>query len=77
MSRFIALRGRNFHGNGGIGVIAVLFRGEIKLEQVAGAQDAVAGDAVDHFVVHADGNVAGKTIDDGRRRARAVLGEHF
>jgi hypothetical protein len=29
------------------------------------------------FVVHADANIPGKTIDGRRRGARAVFGEHF
>jgi len=69
--------GRGLNGDGGVGVVAVLLRSEIELYEVAGLKDAVAGNAVDHFVVDADTDVAGETVNDGRRRARAVFGEDF
>lgn len=66
---------RNQDAERGIGVIAILFRGEVQFDEIAGEDDAAAGNAVDDFVVDANADIAGKTIDDGRRRARAVLRE--
>jgi hypothetical protein len=58
------LCGRDLDGYGGVGVVAVFYGGEIEFDEVAGLDGARAGDAVDHFVVDADADVAGKIVDE-------------
>lgn len=69
------LRGRDLDADGGIGVVAVFDGGEVKLDEIAGLEDAIAGNAVDDFVVHADADVAGEMVDERWRGLRAVFGE--
>jgi hypothetical protein len=56
-------------------VVAVFFRSEIEFDEVARLEDAATRNPVDDFVVDANADVAGETVDDGWRRARAVFGE--
>ena len=53
----------------------VLFRGEVQLDQIAGLNNAVAGDAVDDFVVDADANITGEPVDHRRGGAGTMSGE--
>ena len=64
------LRGRDLDADGGVGVVAVFYGGEVELDEIAGLDDAMAGDAVDDFVVDADADVAGEIVDEGRRGLR-------
>ena len=50
-------------GDGGVGAPAVELAGGVDLDQVAVADDALAGDAVDHLLVERDAG-------DGRERHR-------
>ena len=67
---------RNFYGEGGVCVIAVLFGGEIELHEVAGLNDAIARNAMNDFVVDTDTHVTGKIVNHRRRRVSAVGGEN-
>lgn len=58
--------GRDLDADGGIGVEAVFLCGEIEFDEIAGLNDAVARNAVHHFVVYADADVAGESIDHWR-----------
>ncbi len=63
------------HRTRGIGDVAVLLDRDIELDQIARRKTARSGDAVNDLIVHADEHGPRKSIDDRRRRARAVLGE--
>jgi len=67
---------RNFYGDGRVRVVAVLFGSEIKFDEVAGLNDAIAGNSMNHFVVDADTRITGKIVNHGRRRASAMGGEN-
>ena len=72
---------RDFDGDGGVGVVAVFFGSEVEFYEVTGTNSPAAGNSVNNFVVQADANVAGKSVDHRRRRMRAVrrkdLGTNF
>src|ERR1700743_3539193 len=57
----------DFDGDCGVGVVAVLFGGQVELYEVTGTDFAVAWDSVNNLVVHADANITGKTINHRRR----------
>lgn len=67
--------GRDLNGDGGVGVVAVFFGGEIEFDEVAGLEDAVARNAVDDFVVDADADIAREAVNDRWRRTGAVFGK--
>jgi hypothetical protein len=59
----------------GVGVVAVELGRDVELDDVAVAQAARAGDAVDGLVVDADADRAGEVVGQDRAGARAVTGE--
>src|SRR5258708_26817584 len=67
---------RNFYGERGVCVIAVLFGGEIELHEVAGLNDAIARNALNDFVVDADTHITGKIVNHRRRRVSALAGQN-
>ena len=56
-------------------MVPVFYGSEVELDEIAGLDDAMAGDAVDDFVVDADADVAGKIVDEGRGGLGAVFSE--
>ena len=68
--------GAGGHCHGGIGEVAVLLGDKIQLHQVALADDALAGDAVDRLFVDTNAQRAGKPIDFRRGGFGAVLSQH-
>jgi hypothetical protein len=62
-------------GAAGVGVEAVELGGDVELDEVAAAQDALAGDAVDGLVIDADARRAGKVVVQPRARAGACARE--
>jgi hypothetical protein len=60
-------------GFGRVGHESVELDGDVELEQIAIAEFAGAGDAVDDFVVDADATDAGELVDEGRSGACAVF----
>ena len=71
------LRGRDLDSDGGIGVVAVFYGGEVEFDEIAWLDGARAGDAVDDFVVDTDADVAGEIVDERRRGFCAVFSEDF
>ena len=63
------------HGAAGVGVEAVELGGDVELDQLALAQPAGAGDAVDALVVDGDADGPGEVVVQLRAGARAVAGE--
>ena len=59
----------------GVGVEAVELGGDVELDQLALAQPARAGDAVDALVVDGDADGAGEVVVEPRAGAGAVAGE--
>jgi hypothetical protein len=68
---------RDLDGDGGIGVVAVLFGGEIKFDEIAGLKDTTTRNAVNDLIIETDADVSGKSIDDRWRRTRTVFGKNL
>src|ERR1700731_3188751 len=68
---------RNFDAYGGVRVIAVFLGGQVELDEVTRAKHASAWNAVHHFVIHAEANIAGESINHRRRRSRSMHCEHL
>src|SRR5436190_4722097 len=60
-------------GDGGVGVIALPDRAEVERQQIAGLEDALAGDAVDDLLVDRDAERCREPAVPLQRRRRAGL----
>src|SRR5690606_17118802 len=61
-----------YHGGAtGVGKIAIEFGGDVDVDDVAGLDDARAGNAVRGFLIDADAGCTGKVIGHARSRAGA------
>jgi len=52
-------------GDRGIGVIAVFFCREVEFDEIARSEDAATRNAVNNFVVDADADLAGESVNHG------------
>ena len=77
-SALFQLRGnfwRRWHGHADrrVSMESILARGNVELHKVAGTKGAIARNAVNHFIVHADAIHARKSMHKLRRRLRAMV----